>query len=173
MKRIFSQLKLIKNDCHANLSQNWLDQLVRINVDGPAMKKWNSSSALEIWYKEKCRRVTASTQASTSHVTESEEVKDDQSAPFSLGEWKEWVKSMSVNVSEVILHTKYHTQLLNNHYRYIVTTGAGLPPISSKLISKIEAWDFIDMSELLPDLKVPETHPKMSQYLDDVWLPQF
>ena len=33
------------------------------------------------------------TRASTSHVTESEEVEDDQSEPFSLGEWKEWVQT--------------------------------------------------------------------------------
>ena len=92
LERIFSQLKLIKNDGRTNLSENWLDQLVRINVDGPPMEKWDPSSALEIWYKEKCRRVTASTRASTSHVTESEEMEDDQSEPFFLGEWKKWVQ---------------------------------------------------------------------------------
>ena len=48
LERIFSQLKLIENDRHTNLSENWLDQLVRINVDGQPMEKWDPSSALEI-----------------------------------------------------------------------------------------------------------------------------
>ena len=32
-----------------------------------------------------------------------------------------------------------------------MTIGAGLPPIPSKLVSKIEAGEFVDMAELLPD----------------------
>ena len=44
-----------------NLSENQLDQLVRINVDDPPIEKWDPSSALETWYKEKCRIETTST----------------------------------------------------------------------------------------------------------------
>ena len=32
-----------------------------------------------------------------------------------------------------------------------VMIGAGLPPIPAKLVSKIEAGEFVDMAELLPD----------------------
>jgi len=32
-----------------------------------------------------------------------------------------------------------------------VTLGAGLPPVPPKLVAKIEAGEFIDMGELLPD----------------------
>ena len=32
-----------------------------------------------------------------------------------------------------------------------ISIGAGLPPVPSKLVSKIEAGEFIDMAELLPD----------------------
>jgi len=32
-----------------------------------------------------------------------------------------------------------------------MTIGAGLPPVPSKLVSRIEAGEYIDMAELLPD----------------------
>ena len=32
-----------------------------------------------------------------------------------------------------------------------VTIGAGLPPVPTKLVSRIEAEEYIDMTELLPD----------------------
>ena len=31
------------------------------------------------------------------------------------------------------------------------TIGAGLPPVPARLVAKIEAGDFVDMAELLPD----------------------
>ena len=34
---------------------------MRINVDDPPIEKWDPSSALETWYKEKCRIETTST----------------------------------------------------------------------------------------------------------------
>ena len=90
LERIFSQMKLIKNDCQTNLSENRFDQLMRINVDGRPVEEWDPSVALETWYKQKCRSVTASTRAYTSHVTESgEEEKNDQDIPFSFDKWKE------------------------------------------------------------------------------------
>ena len=59
---------------------------MRINADGPTMEEWDPLSALKTWYKEKRRRLTASTRASTSHVTELGEEEDDQGEPFSLDE---------------------------------------------------------------------------------------
>ena len=46
LERVFSQLQLIKNDYCTHLSENRLDQLVRINVDGPPIQDWDSSCAL-------------------------------------------------------------------------------------------------------------------------------
>ena len=65
---------------------------MKINADGPPMEEWDPLSALKAWYKEKCRRLTANTRASTSHVTELGEEEDDQGESFSLDEWKEWVQ---------------------------------------------------------------------------------
>lgn len=32
-----------------------------------------------------------------------------------------------------------------------VNVGADLPPVPSKLVKKIRAWEYIEISELLPD----------------------
>ena len=53
LERVFSQLKLIKNDRRINLSEDRLDS------------NWQLDS-LTAWYKDKTRRVTASTRPSSS-----------------------------------------------------------------------------------------------------------
>ena len=97
LERVFSQLKLIKNDYRTHLSENRLDQLVRINVDGPPIQDWDSSSALDIWYKEKTRRITASTRASTSKRQSENEDDQELDDTFSLDEWKQWLQ---INMGE-------------------------------------------------------------------------
>jgi len=94
LERVFSQLKLIKTDHRTSLSEDRLDQLVRINVEGPPLEKWDASSALELWYKEKSRRLTASSRATstTGHASNDQPKDKDDSHSFSLDEWKEWVQ---------------------------------------------------------------------------------
>ena len=43
LERVFSQLKLIKNDQRINLSEDRLDQL---GTDGPPIDKWDSLNAI-------------------------------------------------------------------------------------------------------------------------------
>ena len=94
LERVFSQLKLIKTDHRTSLSENRLDQLVKINVEGSPLEKWDASSAIELWYKEKSRRLTASsrTTSTTGHTSEDQPKDKDDSHSFSLDEWKEWVQ---------------------------------------------------------------------------------
>ena len=101
LERVFSQLKLIKNDYCTRLSENRLDQLVRIDVDGPPIQDWDSSNALDIWYKEKTRRITANTRASTSKRHSEDEVCQEVDETFSLDEWKQWLQiSMDEDLDE-------------------------------------------------------------------------
>ena len=68
--KFFYQLKLIKIDHCTSLSDGRPDQLVRINVEeGSLLEKWYAINAIEIWCKEKFRRLTASsrTTCSTDH----------------------------------------------------------------------------------------------------------
>ena len=92
LERVFSQLKLIKNDRRINLTEDRLDQLIRIGTDGPPIDKWDSLNAINDWYKDKTRRVTASTRASSSTAEDPEDEEECQQQLFSLDDWKEWVQ---------------------------------------------------------------------------------
>ena len=67
LERVFSQMKLIKNDHRINLTENRLDELFRmINCCGPPIDQWDPLKAISEWYKEKTQRVTATTRRPTS-----------------------------------------------------------------------------------------------------------
>ncbi len=56
VERIFSSLKLIKTDRRSKLSENHLDDLLRISVDGPPASEWNATNAVRLWWSDKQRR---------------------------------------------------------------------------------------------------------------------
>ena len=43
-------LKLIKSDRHNSLSENTLDHLVRIPVDGPPLAQWGATVVVQLWW---------------------------------------------------------------------------------------------------------------------------
>ena len=96
LERVFSQLKLIKTHHHTSFSEERLAQLVRINVEGPPLEKWDASNAMELWYKQKSRHLTASSRT-TAHGSKDQPKGKDDSNSFSLDKWKEWVQ---VGISE-------------------------------------------------------------------------
>ena len=101
LEQVFSQLKLIKVNRRTCLGEDTLDRLVRINVEGPSLSRWDASYALELWQKDKVRRVSckdtptqpdplpshASTSTSTSTPTSTD------SCHVSLDDWEEWIES--------------------------------------------------------------------------------
>ena len=97
LERVFSQLKLIKNDRRTCLKEDTLDQLVRINVEGPPLSNWDASGAFELWMKEKVRRVNQ--QLPQHHSTPTPvtiNLDDDDDAglkTFSFDDWEEWIES--------------------------------------------------------------------------------
>ena len=96
LERVFSQLKLIKNDRRINISEDRLDQLIRIGTDGPPIDKWDSLNAINDWYKDKTRRVTASTRPSSSTSSTAQDPAAEENCQheqlFSLDDWKEWLQ---------------------------------------------------------------------------------
>ena len=48
---------LIKVNRRTCLGEDTLDRLIRINVEGPPLSKWDANGALELWQKDKVRRV--------------------------------------------------------------------------------------------------------------------
>ena len=105
LERVFSQLKLIEVNRRTCLGEGTLDRLIRINVEGPPLSKWDANGALELWQKDKVRRVnrkdaqtqlgqcststplTSTSSASTMSCTDSNEL----NIQFSLDDWEEWI----------------------------------------------------------------------------------
>lgn len=56
VERVFSSLKLVKSERRTSLSEDHLDDLVRISVDGPPLCKWDATKAVKLWWDEKQRR---------------------------------------------------------------------------------------------------------------------
>ena len=54
---MFSLLKQIKDDLKCSLNESTLDELSRIAVQAPPLSDWNAEGALDLWYKEKVRRI--------------------------------------------------------------------------------------------------------------------
>ena len=97
LERVFSQLKLIKNDRRTCLKEDTLDQLVQINVEGPPLSDWDASGAFELWMNEKVWRVNQ--QLPQHHSTPTPvtiNFDDDTDAgleTFSFDDWEEWIES--------------------------------------------------------------------------------
>ena len=88
--------KTNKNDRRINLFEDRLDQLIRIGTDGPPIDKWDSLNAINDWYKDKTRRVTASTRPSSSTSSTAQDPAAEENCQheqlFSLDDWKEWLQ---------------------------------------------------------------------------------
>ena len=98
LEQVFSQLKLIKGSRHISLGEDTLDRLIRINVEGPPLSKWDASCALELWQKDAVRRVNrkdtqsrhsstpaSSTSSSTCTSTDSSEVESQTDCVWMTG----------------------------------------------------------------------------------------
>lgn len=96
LERVYSQLKLIKNDRRTCLKEDTLDRLLQINVEGPPLSDWDTS---ELWLKEKVWRVNQQVHQRHStpiHVAinlEDDTDADTELETFSFDDWEEWIQS--------------------------------------------------------------------------------
>ena len=89
LERLFSQLKLIKSDRRNRLNENTLDQLLRINVEGPPLADLDASHAVELWLQDKARRVNQPNQQRSTQQSVATEPPPDDS--FLLDDWQDWI----------------------------------------------------------------------------------
>lgn len=106
---VFTQLKLIKTNRRICLNENTLDQLVRINVEGPTPAKWDAAPAIALWWSDKTRR------PEPRHVTQSKHhpaaigrrpesrlqgchPSSECEERFFLDEWEEWLLDINEDV---------------------------------------------------------------------------
>ena len=87
------RLKLTKTNRRTCLGEDTLDQLIRINVEGPPLSEWDAGGALELWTKEKVRRLNHKDEyrerCEKSTVMSNSESEDE--ARFSLEDWENWI----------------------------------------------------------------------------------
>ena len=95
VERIFSTLKLIKTERRSSLCEDYLDNILRIMVDGPPLSEWNPSKAVQLWWNDKQRRSVSDTRKAPKKNA------DDDAPPSSsqsesvlnLEEWEHLVES--------------------------------------------------------------------------------
>ena len=61
----FSKLKVIKTDRRCSLQTSTLDDLLEVNLEGPAIKDFSSASAVELWWQDRMRRPNQSLKTTT------------------------------------------------------------------------------------------------------------
>ena len=98
VERLFSQLKLVKTDKKISLSNDSLDSLLQINVEGPPLEQWDPTEAVNSWWKEKSRRTGgAEFHAISSKVAATSTEEDINVQPLGrfLEEWEAWLESLN------------------------------------------------------------------------------
>ena len=91
---VFSELKLIKTGHRTCLKEDTLDQLLRIHIEGPPLSEWKADGALELWLREKARRVSHK-ESHRKHRTQSTVSIDssEDEEVFCLDDWEKWIGS--------------------------------------------------------------------------------
>lgn len=84
-----------------------LDSLLRISIDGPPLSEWDGTRALELWWKEKNRRLgmkEKTTRLCDESSTCSTNTETDTAISFD--EWEEWLScsAETESLSDYILH---------------------------------------------------------------------
>lgn len=98
VERMSSILKLIKTERCNCLSEDHLDGLVRISVDGPPLSSWDASAAMHLWWKDKQRRPggekhactctsETSPQSSTTCTNETQPKESSSETCIDLNDW--------------------------------------------------------------------------------------
>ena len=59
LERMFSRMLRVKNDWRNKLGRDQLEALLRISEEGPSIENFNPDIAIESWYNEKVRRLSA------------------------------------------------------------------------------------------------------------------
>ena len=92
LERVFSQLKLIKTNRRTSIKDNTLDQLVRVNVEGPPLSEWGLACAMHLWWRERARRINRNdSPASAAGPTSPEIHEEPEQDQFDWEEWEELI----------------------------------------------------------------------------------
>ena len=117
VERPFSILKLIKSDRRSCLSENHLDDLMRISIDGPPMSEWNAGGAVQLWWTVKQRRVAGPSHPGTTSTVTQEVQPEPATEMLDFADWENFFeKCFCIHSSTDFLSYK-HAQYF--HYDLI------------------------------------------------------
>jgi hypothetical protein len=92
VERCFSQLKLIKTDRRTSLGEDRLDHLLRIKIEGPSSEEWDATRAVNLWWRDKTRRVSGGHSAPRKRRRTGEPQSEEQEEfSWSLSDWDDWL----------------------------------------------------------------------------------
>ena len=91
VERVFSHLKLIKTNRRSSMKEDTLDQLLRVNLEGPPLANWDPACAMQLWWREKARRVNSTDSTSTSASTAGPVHSEVEQNQFDWEEWEEMI----------------------------------------------------------------------------------
>ena len=89
LERVFSYLKLIKNNRRTSLKDDTLDNLLHINVEDPALSNWDATRAVDLWCRDKVCRVNHGDSRSNPKCGPST-TEETETYKFSLND-QEWI----------------------------------------------------------------------------------
>ena len=102
LERCFSRLKIVKTNRRSCLGEDRLENLIRIQLAGPPLHRWDASRAVELWWTDKSRRINQSasdSRASTSgNQTAASEGGD---FVWDLSDWETWLEPDSEDTGAV------------------------------------------------------------------------
>ncbi len=91
LERCFSQMKLIKTNRRSCLGEDRLDHLLRIQLEGPSLEKWDAGRAVELWWKDKTRRINRTSSQSVTKEKDSGSRDKDAQTMVDFSDWETWL----------------------------------------------------------------------------------
>ena len=95
VERLFSTLKIIKNERRTNLSCSTLNDLLEVNTEGPSLNDFSADAAVDLWWSDcltgrrvnqKPRKEYCQRRKENSEHSESEESENE----LELQQWDDW-----------------------------------------------------------------------------------
>ena len=101
VERLFSTLKIIKNERRTNLSCSTVDDLLEVNTEGPTLSNFSADAAVDLWWSD-CssgRRVSQNPRKEYKKSKQSSSTAPDDSAAneneLDLDTWDDWFHTLS------------------------------------------------------------------------------
>ena len=96
LERCFSRLKIIKTNRRSCLGEDKLENLIRIQLEGPLLQQWDASRAVELWWTDKSRRIYRTADDSRASASGNQAAASGGGDfVWDLSDWETWLEPES------------------------------------------------------------------------------